>query len=191
MTNSAQQSLQTMKDILDIEDIYFTPLNTYLLVIASVLATIALGMLLYFFIKKWRNRIKTKPEKILKPHEYFYQSLQFLDLKKLLENHEYKKHYFELSEIFRVYLDHRFEYPAQDKTTAEIVPALINQLHLSAELANQATVFLYQSDLIKFAKTQPTVEQIASHRQALEQFVEQTKNLPDEMRDQLERDKEH
>ena len=63
-----------------------------------------------------------------------------------------RDHFFELSEIFRRYLENRYLFPAQEWTTEEISYHFKNFSDLSDNQKLKAISILSESDKIKFAK---------------------------------------
>lgn len=164
-----------MTDILDIAGIVSFPWGSVLYYGGIALGVLALAALFYFlihWIKKWRQR---KAERNLPAHERFALEIERLEQQNLLETRHFRKHYFFLSDIFRVYLLDRYGYPAIDKTTNEIIPELSNVLRLSSNLQHKVVKFFNSADLIKFANFIPSESVIKTDKENIVRFVELTK----------------
>jgi hypothetical protein len=85
-----------------------------------------------------------------------------------------KPFYSRLSEIFRRYLLRRYDIPAPDLTTAEILPLIRRREDWAPEQRMNARDILETSDLAKFAKIEPAPEDRRRHWDALVRFVRET-----------------
>ena len=77
--------------------------------------------------------------------------LELLELKKLYENNQTKKHYIELTRILRHYFDRRFNIDTLESTTDEIIEILNKHIH-NKSLVTEINTLLCDADLVKFAK---------------------------------------
>ena len=66
----------------------------------------------------------------------------------------HQRSFFELSEIFRRYLENRYDFPAQEWTTEEITSHFKNFSDLSERQKLQTRTLLVKIDKVKFAKAQ-------------------------------------
>ena len=87
-------------------------------------------------------------------HEIALNELDALKLKDFLNNGDSRKHFFEMSEIFRRYLGKRYKFPAPDWTTEEITTYFQKENELEQIQRDEIIRILDKSDLIKFAKIQ-------------------------------------
>ncbi|MHB8900530.1 MAG: DUF4381 family protein [Thermoguttaceae bacterium] len=87
--------------------------------------------------------------------------------------------YVELSGIVRRYLEDRFELRAPELTTEEFLAAVGRSAELSSEHQALLREFLRQSDLVKFARVQPTEEDVDSSIVSARRFLDETReNAP-------------
>ena len=116
----------------------------------------------------------TRPKIVVKPDIYALERLKALQEKQLWQKGEIKHYYIELSDIVREYMENRFHFPALESTTDEIM--LQVQKHLADEkMIADVRVLLETSDLVKFAKHHPLVEE---HQQSFEmagRFIDKTR----------------
>jgi hypothetical protein len=153
-----QSLLQLEKNASDIKDIkpianIQAPWTHYIWKALAVLCLLALGYLLW---KKWQKKsvAKSEPDFSLTAEEKAMEEL------KQLQSHDWMKlgrisdHFFELSEIFRRYLENRYDFPAQEWTTEEITTYFKNFTALNESQKLQTRTLLVEIDKVKFAKAQ-------------------------------------
>jgi hypothetical protein len=128
------------------------------------LGALALLGLLYFIWRKWKSRADQPANTVsvpaLTPEQLAYKELEALRVKGWLQIGRTQDHFFELSEIFRRYLENRYQFPAQEWTTEEISAHFKHFTKLSEDLKHQARAILTQTDRIKFAKAEITEGQV-------------------------------
>jgi hypothetical protein len=143
-----------LHDIKPLEDIS-PPWSQYLL---QVLAALALLVGLYFIWRQWKNRqlsgTRSNQTPLLTAEQLAFKELKILKGKNWLEIGRVQDHFFELSEIFRQYLENRYQFPAREWTTEEITHHFKNFSVLSENLKHKARSILTQADRIKFAKAE-------------------------------------
>ena len=142
-------------DIIDINEllevdkdwvpIIFWGLNLILLIIVLYAAWKYRG------VKKNKSNVRTRDIPI---HEIALNELDALKLKDFLNYGDSRKHFFEISEIFRRYLGKRYKFPAPDWTTEEITKYFQKENELELVQRDEIIRILDKSDLIKFAKIQ-------------------------------------
>jgi hypothetical protein len=143
------------------------------------LGVIALAALVYFFL--WRRRQgDERPEApaVIRPaHEVALEKLSDLKARKLWQQGEVKAYHSELTYILREYIERRYDAPALESTTSEIMRSLQFKA-LDEDLYNRLRSLLQLADLVKFAKAEPPPDR---HDQAMTEavyFVEQTRWIP-------------
>jgi hypothetical protein len=130
------------------------------------LAGLAILGLLYFVWFKWKSRPSTlnlpTSDTDLTPDQLALKELEVLKNKQWLQIGRVQDHFFELSEIFRRYLEKRYQFPAREWTTEEITAYFKSSLNLSDNLKLQARSILTQTDRVKFAKAERAEDEMAS-----------------------------
>lgn len=165
-------------DIRDIKTPWELPRDWKL--IALLAGGVALLLLLaglgYYF---WRQRqgktlLPVKTEPVRPAHEIALEALRRLRESDLLAAGKIKTYYVELSEIVRRYIENRYFVPALEQTTGELMD---NLKTVALEAGPRATLqdLLERSDLVKFAKYEPTPNDHDYAWQLAESFVEITK----------------
>jgi len=156
-------------DIRDIKPPVELPFDwrPYLLYGGLALALAVLGFFLFWYLKK-RSRgepiLPGKPEIARPPHELAYEELEALLAQNLLEKGEIKRFYSEISEIIRRYIEGRYQVPAMERTTTELLDDL-RGIGVEVDHVELIAAFLERCDLVKFAKYQPSEEE---HRDTVE-----------------------
>jgi len=168
-------TLEEMTDILDIEDIISFAWDKLFSAAALILFIVTLLVFAFFILRWWlKKRAHENRDELLPPHKKVFLELERLDKQKLIERGDFRKYYFFLSEIFRRYIDERFGYPALDKTTYEILPALKEFVGHSDRLGKIAESFFYNADMVKFAKHFPGEKAAHEEKERVIKFVKAT-----------------
>ena len=140
-------------DIKDIKPIFHikAPWVHYIWKALGVLFLLALA---YFIWKNWQKKadLKPGPLTLLTAEQTALKELQELKSRELMKLGRIREHFFELSEIFRRYMENRYRFPAQEWTTEEIISHFKGLSDLNEKQKLQARTILTESDKVKFAK---------------------------------------
>lgn len=169
----------TKQQIADIKQPMDTPLQwaeIKEIVFYSIAGAILLAIIIYFvirYIKSRRAKIAARPAE--PPHITAIRELERLHSEKLPQSGKYKEYYSRLTDTLRNYIENRFGIQAMEMTTAQIVDAIkgVNDEKLVAKLNELFST----SDLVKFAKWTPTVEDCEEAFNVAYYYVEETKIL--------------
>jgi hypothetical protein len=150
--------------------------RTIILISVGAAAVLLLAALGYYW---WRRRqgkglLPQREEPKRPPHELALEELQQLRASDLLQRGEVKAFYSILSEIVRRYIEGRYEVMALEMTTYEVKQAL-REHESNLDACDMARELLEASDLVKFAKLVPPLEQGETLINMAESFVETTK----------------
>lgn len=151
----------------------YTAILLYSLAGAVLLALILGGMYWYRFKYK---KAKVTPHR--PAHELAFEELEDLRQEGLIEKGIYKEYYFRFSEIFRRYLERRFRFPAVERTTEEILPAISVLTGFEERVKSGARSLLVQADLVKFARHIPTDQETEQEFRQAVSFINETKEAP-------------
>ncbi|MGB5106651.1 MAG: BatD family protein [Candidatus Zixiibacteriota bacterium] len=147
--------------------------------IAAAAALIVAIAVFWYLYRRARRPIDLGKEPIDErlPWEIALEELNALKASDLVAKGEYKEYYLRLSEIFRRYLERRYGIQALERTTYEII---IEFRSLALENSEEEVIyhFLDECDMVKFAKHDPTQEDITRHFETAREFVMQTRSLP-------------
>ena len=108
------------------------------------------------------------------PHEVALDELDRVEGLDLPKSGRFKEHYTLVSDCIRVYMEKTFDFPVLERTTGEI-KANLKRTPLSNEVANEFITFLDESDLVKFSKFRPDLENARQLLQSGRHIVEATK----------------
>lgn len=138
------------------------PLQQIIMYIVGGIALVAIVLfLLYYIIKKNREKNKQKPvepEVILLPHEKALRAFDALELKKLWQQGQEKEYHTELTDIIRLYLEEQFSMDCFEKTSSEII-SQVKRIKALSTSRQQLRQLFETADMVKFAKSKPTAEQ--------------------------------
>jgi len=138
-----------------------------------VLATVA-GFSWWIKQTKKTHVPVSTPVPDLKPHEIALVELDRLLACKLLENEQFREHYFVLSEIFRRYLGTLLSIPALDWTTEEIGKYVSSHNAIKSDTRQTILALLPATDQVKFAKAPVEPQTALNHVEAVRDFIRTT-----------------
>jgi hypothetical protein len=142
---------------------------------------IALGWLLYHLLHKRLAKdtgsvtgsIPSEPAHIIA-----LRRLEAIRATNYIASGDFKTFYSELSECAREYLENRFQIRALEMTTEEFLIYVSSSRCLKLEYEVILKEFMKFSDLVKFAKHLPGVEEADHSLEIIRQFIETTKEVP-------------
>lgn len=143
----------------------------YVVLIALAGLLIAAIVLL---LRRRRPRATPPPPPPRPAHELALEQLQALRAAQLWQRGDIRPFQTELTRIVREYLENRFQLPALESTTEEII-ARLPATGISAEWAEQLRQMLRTADMVKFAKAVPPVTIHEEMLQRAGAFVEDTR----------------
>jgi hypothetical protein len=136
---------------------------------------ILLAGLIFIFVRRFlRKPSTTASESVLTPQEIALQRLALLVQSRLHET-EVKNFFIELTGIVRWYIEQQTELRAPELTTEEFLHEITQQWEyrsaLPPELRNRLRLFLESADMVKFAKFQPSQDEIMLGVRRAEEFI--------------------
>jgi len=159
----------------DIEDVLEMPRQaSYTWVWGLVVVAVAAAAGLWLYLR--RKRVKELVRIFRPAHEIAYERLRALVKKDLVGAGRIKEFYERISDILRHYIEHRFSLKAPERTTEEFLAELANTDVLPAAEKQRLGEFLKHCDLVKFAKHNPTTQQIQETFDLVKDFIEKTKS---------------
>jgi hypothetical protein len=124
-----------------------------------------------------RRKRAIKFVRIFKPaHEIAYARLKALVKDDLIAAGKIKKFYERISDILRHYIEHRFDLRAPERTTEEFLAELALTDVLGGTDKKMLEEFLTHCDLVKFAKHDPTRQQVQHTFDIVKEFIDKTKS---------------
>ena len=172
MTLVHDDNITQMTDIHDIKPaLSLGPDLQWLFWVLALLVLIAVVLLLR---RLWHHRKTPKPvEPAPPPIAPEIEAYQALDTLAAQGDLRAKQFYFRLSAIIRRYIERRYDFPAAEMTTEELLP-WINRLQLDNDLADTLKAFCRSADPIKFAGKNSDGDQMRDDLAFARRFVQQT-----------------
>jgi hypothetical protein len=162
-----------MADIHDIKPVLEIGNDWLWLIYLAVGVAALLGLLI---LARWLWNRRQQPKTVISapppmpPDKEAYTALDALAADKKLAP---KQFYFRLSAVLRRYIERRFDFPAAEMTTEELLPR-VDKIALDASLALELKAFCRQTDPIKFAGATARQERLARDLAFSRNFVRQT-----------------
>lgn len=136
--------------------------------ICLCLAAIAVAAWWYKFIRVVPGPPPPLP---IPPHVRALEALEAIQREKLVEKGLYKEYYIRVSDVLRHYMEDQFQLRAPERTTEEFLSELQHNAVLGLQEQLLLRAFLRHCDLVKFAKAEPTSEEIRETYQTCEKFI--------------------
>lgn len=160
-------------DIEDVVDMPKPPSDWPLWTLGGCAVT---GAVIIAWLYLRRRRIQ-ELVRIFKPaHEIAYARLKALVKDDPVAAGRIKEFYERISDILRHYIEHRFDLRAPERTTEEFLAELALADVLGETDKKMLEEFLTHCDLVKFAKHNPTHQQIQRTFDLVTEFIEKTKS---------------
>ena len=127
----------------------------------SIVLVIALCFLIPFLLGRYRDnkpilrRVTIAPK--LPPHQVALQEMERIKEEKSWQRDDVKQYYTELTDALRGYMEERFGFNAKEMTSDEII-AQLNELP-DKEWIGELRELFQMSDLVKFAKYKPLINE--------------------------------
>lgn len=145
-----------------------------------ILGLLIIAAIVYYFVisKKGKTPVFTKPKPKIPPHEIALKDLKELEEKKLWQKNEFKLYHSELTEIIREYIEERFDFPALERTSIEILTAFENTGKIDGEKTEWLKQIFTVADFVKFAKLKPGIDENERNMEYAYKFVNSTRPKP-------------
>jgi hypothetical protein len=145
--------------------------------LAGLVLALAILALLWFLTRR-KKRVRTAASAAVVdlrlPEEIAYEELERIAGLKLVEQGHFKEHYTLTAGCLRRYAEGIYGIPAMDRTTEEFHAAL-RQARVDGQQVGLFKDFLDESDLVKFAKYVPSVEEAQEALPCARHIVDMTK----------------
>jgi hypothetical protein len=143
-------------------------------IIAFILFIIAAVLLILYI----RAKSKLSGDKLYKtPYDEAKASLKALDAKKYLKRGEQKEYYTQLSFIIRRYLGRVYNFSALEILSDDLVKYIATKQDVLPDDVQKFKQFLFDADLVKFAKQEFDDSTNNMHRNWVDEFVERIKPI--------------
>ena len=178
LTVSYPVGVDTLKTLLPIKDIVREDMkwDDALPYVFGILGLAALGLLGTWLYRKWKNKEKAPVKQVvqLPPHVLAAQKLKALKESPLLAEGKVNEYNTELSYIVREYLEGRYQIPALESVTDDLMRD-VQRLGFDDVQVDHLEELLHTSDLAKFANVVPPKEVHERMMGFAEGLVEATK----------------
>lgn len=134
---------------------------------------VALMIVVIVWIRRRKQQDQLEVDNRL-PHEVALDQLASIRALNLPENGRFKQHYTLVSETVRTYMGKTFHFPVLERTTAEIQTSL-KTTAVPPTVAREFLTLLEESDLVKFSKFKPGVNDAYRSLALAFTIVEETK----------------
>lgn len=104
-------------------------------------------------------------------HVRALEALALIQREKLVEKGLYKEYYIRVSDVLRHYMEDQFHLRAPERTTEEFLAEIQHNAVLGLQEQLLLRAFLRHCDLVKFAKAEPSSEEIRETFQTCEKFI--------------------
>lgn len=185
--DTLRQPLFDIKPIQEVERDYAELIQTVL----TGFGILLLLVLLYVLVQQYLKRREALREEI-PPFERALQELKALEETSPSQQDEYKRYYSRLTDVVRRYLEEDAAIDALESTSDELMNKLIlrkdaGTLDLNSETLRNLEKVLQQADLVKFARSIPSLGTAIEDRSLVEKVVVETKEaLPQPTQEELE-----
>jgi len=155
---------------------FFKRFWIYILIL--IISVIAYFLIKYILKKRKENQpIFAKPKPRIPAHIPALKNLNSLKQKELHKQDNLKPFYTELSNIVRNYIEDRFNIPALESITSEIIDGFNQTEFASEDMNSKLKDLLSLSDMVKFAKDEPDDYRNEMMIEYAFSFVNHTKEL--------------
>lgn len=164
----------------DIKEPFDEPFNWrwYLPVVlwglAAILAVQIIVLIVLRLTRKNKKQEDVKPKEVVPAHILALSALEKIQKEAVWREGKVKEYYSELSDTIRLYIEQRFELPALESTTDEIMKAFRSRV-VDSESKERLEQLLRLSDLVKFAKMNPLESEFEISLKNAFDFVNGTK----------------
>lgn len=144
--------------------------------VSAILIFLVLLVLTILFLRN-KKRSDEKSYTIKTPYEEAVDSLKILDKKKYLDKNLVNPYYSELSYLLRRYLGRVYHFSSLELLSDDLVDHFKKSDQLTSEDVQKLKEFLFDSDLVKFAKAIPEKEKHEYYRNWVADLIEKIKPL--------------
>lgn len=171
--DTTKQQMYDIKDIIATEE---KPMSEWWKLLILLVLIVASGFASYFIIKRLQKDKEQKEEFFASPIEKAIAYLQNLDKKQLVQRGDVKEYYSEMTDITRTYIEESIQIPAMESTSSELIEALKKaiadkKMFVNREELDKFKKVLENSDLVKFAKSQPLPFEIETDKKIIDKFL--------------------
>lgn len=170
------QKMYDIKPLINVDKSY---IDWWKYLVIGLLVLLILGGLFYWFFIRKKPLTQEEKEALLPPYDRALLELKRLENSRYLIQDEFKEYYSELTTIVRAYLEEEANVAALESTTGQLIERLellsdSGELQLDKDTIQQFRNILQTADLVKFARTKPSLSVAEQDRKLVEQIVVKT-----------------
>ncbi len=143
-------------------------------IVGSLVALVIIVLGILWFMRLRRSKANENKYALLPAHLEAINSLEALRAKKLWQSGRVKEYYTDVTDALRIYLKRRYDIPAMEMSSSEIIAKLKLQ-HPEKRLVDSMCELFELSDLVKFAELVPDGEECETAYFDAYYYIEQTK----------------
>ena len=151
------------------------PPNWFLYILATLLAIVTIGATIFLYLRRRAKSVDLQPESSpqRQPHEIAYEELNRIEELNWVAQGEMKIYHTEIAHVIRQYIAARYHIPALELTTQELLDRLQPE-DVPKELVQG---FFTNSDLVKFARYNPTKPEAHERMEEARRIIDETKQF--------------
>jgi hypothetical protein len=153
----------------------------------GLLVVFLVAFMVYRYLRRKRNTIETLRPK-LPPHVTALNELERIKKEKLWQQGKVKDYYSQLSDTIRIYIEERYNIPAMESVTSEILESFRKYSWDDENLMDILENLLQLSDLVKFAKEDPLPSDNEMNLNNAYIFIEKTKPAESKEKELMEQE---
>ncbi len=176
--------VNTNSDIQDVKAPIKIELD-WIMILIILLILLAIAIIIYYFYRRYKLKRKgILPERkiiMVPPHQEALSSLRKLEEKKLWQQGMIKEYHTEITGIIRKYFEARFKFPALEMYSSQVLDELSGR-HGAQGIREVTSDFLYNADMVKFAKFKPLPSVNEEMIKQAYDIVDKTKEIEEQLK---------
>lgn len=141
------------------------------LLVLSLAGAVLVAAAVFYALRRKKAPVAAPPRPAW---EVAFQRLRELKMRNLPMNGRSEAYYVDLTAILRYYLEDRFGLNAPEQTTQEFLEAASSGALVSPDQQEFLAAFLRHSDRVKFARLEPSIQEMEERFDEVERFVWET-----------------
>lgn len=142
----------------------------------AIVGLAVVGTMIWYWRTHRKVEVWTPPA--LKPWQVAHNRLEELSSRRLAQQGRFEPYYVDLSAILRYYIEDRFHLRAPERTTPEFLEEASRAGVLNETHQGILAQFLRHCDRVKFARYEPSFEEMEKSFEVVKQFVVETTPAP-------------
>ncbi len=172
------EDTEDIRDLKGLENDPFTSWEKFLMWLKvnwwwiAIILGLIVGWIIYLVVKNQPKVEKEIKSKVPLP-QLLLERLQIIDQKKLWQDNQTKLYYSNVTEVSWQYLEYKFQVQTFEKTSNQILDQL-RMKNINPEQFSELEKLYRLSDMVKFAKTEPTPSENAQAIEIVKTLIKRT-----------------